>query len=153
MTMPRMLLPVPALLLLLAACSDTSTLQPGDLHKQDVTLPGGQVIHAEVVTDARDMERGLMFRQSLAPDAGMLFVYGQPGAYKYWMYQTLIPLDIIWMDSNRRIVEISANTPPCKVARDDCPTYGGNEPAQYVLELGGGAAARYGLKNGDTLRL
>lgn len=137
--------------LLLVSCGGSST-EPSSLHSLDVTLPGGQVIHAEVVTDPRDMERGLMFRHSLAPDAGMLFVYGQPGTYKYWMYQTLIPLDIIWMDPNRRIVEISANTPPCKVARDDCPTYGGNEPAQYVLELGGGSAARYGLKIGDTPR-
>ncbi len=140
-----------ALLALLVSCGSSST-EPTSLHTLDVALPGGQVIHAEVVSDTRDMERGLMFRQSLAPDAGMLFVYGQTGTYKYWMYQTLIPLDIIWMGPDRRIVEISANTPPCKVARDDCPTFGGNQPAQYVLELAGGAAARYGLHDGDTLR-
>jgi hypothetical protein len=83
----------------------------------------------------------------------MLFIHDKPGTYGYWMYQVKIPLDIIWMDRTETIVEISANTPPCpsKSARE-CPTYGGTKSAQYVLELGGGMASKYGLKAGDTLR-
>ncbi len=67
------------------------------------------------------------------------------------MYQVRIPLDMIWMDSDHRIVEISADTPPCNTARDLCPTYGGHARAQFVLELAGGMAAKYGLKTGDRI--
>jgi uncharacterized membrane protein (UPF0127 family) len=68
------------------------------------------------------------------------------------MYQVRIPLDIIWMDHDRRIVEISANTPAClSRSAHECPSYGGHEKARYVLELAGGGAALYGLKVGDTL--
>lgn len=97
------------------------------------------------------MMRGMMFRDSIAPDRGMLFVHGSPGKYPYWMYQVRIPLDIIWMDLSHRIVEISADTPPCKTQAAACPHYGGNEEAVFVLELGGGMAARYGLRVGDNL--
>ena len=58
-----------------------------------------------MITDF-EVLRGMMFRTSLAPDRGMLFVHPKPEHYTYWMYQTLIPLDIIWLDSNRDIVEM-----------------------------------------------
>jgi uncharacterized membrane protein (UPF0127 family) len=116
-----------------------------------VTLPGGQKIRAEVMSRPEDMARGMMFREHLAPDRGMLFVHGAPGRYRYWMYQCLIPLDILWMDAERRIVEISENTPPCRGQSWECPSYGGNHDAQFVLELAGGMARKYGLKLGDRL--
>jgi hypothetical protein len=139
------------LLSALAACgrSDRATL--ADLAMRDVTLPGGRIIHAELATTPAEMERGLMFRTSLAPDRGMLFVFQQEGKTPFWMFQTLIPLDMIWMDSRRRIVEISADTPPCRTDESQCPSYGGHQLAQFVLELNGGAAAKYHLKIGDEL--
>ena len=73
---------------------------------RDVTLPGGHIIRAETAVDTRDTMRGLMFRATLAPDHGMLFVHPVSGQYSYWMYQTYIPLDMIWMDENHRIVEL-----------------------------------------------
>ncbi len=82
-----------------------------------VTLPSGRQVRAEVLITPQDMARGMMFRDSLAPDRGMLFLHQQPGEYPYWMYQVRIPLDIIWMGPERRIVEISADTPPCKTDR------------------------------------
>lgn len=116
-----------------------------------VKLPGGQQVRAEVLINPQDLARGMMFRDSLAPDRGMLFLHQQAGEYPYWMYHCRIPLDIIWMTSERRVVEISANTPPCKTEPNQCPTYGGHYRAQYVLELAGGMAAKYGIKQGDTL--
>ena len=82
----------------------------------------------------------------------MLFFHPQPGKYKYWMYQVKIPLDIIWMDAGHKVVEISANTPPCpsKTAHE-CPMFGGNEDAKYVLELAGGGAARNGVRVGSVI--
>ena len=67
------------------------------------------------------------------------------------MYQTLIPLDIVWMDSSKRIVEIVPDAPPCKTEASKCPHFGGNEPAQYVLELAGGMAKKYGINVGDYI--
>lgn len=134
--------------LALAGCSRQAPQPPGLL---PVTLPGGQTIYAEVMTRPEDMMRGMMFRDSLPPDRGMLFAHPAPGRYPYWMFQCLIPLDIIWLDSSRRIVEISPDTPPCRGEASSCPTYGGNYDAQYVLELAGGMARKYNLKVGDTI--
>jgi uncharacterized membrane protein (UPF0127 family) len=134
---------------LLSCGSETTTLE--EFGVRDVTLPRGAKIRAEVMTDAKDMQRGMMFRASLPRGRGMLFIHGKPDRYPYWMYQVKIPLDIIWMDSNRRIVEISANTPPCRTNASQCPNYGGHEVALFVLELGGGEAQRLGIKVGDTL--
>ncbi len=133
---------------LLAGCAKKDEAAAG---LTEVRLPGGQVIRAEVMVQAADLIRGMMFRESLAPDRGMLFVHARPGRYPYWMYQCLIPLDIIWMDSSKRIVEISAETPPCQGDESSCPTYGGNHDAQYVLELAAGMAKKYGLQPGAVI--
>lgn len=139
------------LALLLLGCGRESDA-PEDFQARIVTFPNGKQVRAESMIAPADLQRGMMFRQSLAPDRGMLFFHSQPAKTKYWMFQCLIPLDIVWMDRDRRIVEISANTPPCSTAASQCPTYGGNYDSLYVLELGGGMAAKYGLKVGDTLR-
>src|SRR5271157_5966362 len=104
---------------LLAGCSSTASY--ADLSTRDVTLPGGQVIRAESMTTKVDMLRGMQFRTSLAEDRGMLFIHGTTGLYPYWMYQVEIPLDMIWMDTGRQIVEIAERVPPCKTAASQCP--------------------------------
>jgi len=98
-----------------------------------------------------ELMRGLMFRESLAPDLGMLFIHPREDTFQYWMYQTKIPLDIIWMDHERRIVEMSLDTPPCTSSANQCATYGGKFKAKYVLEVNSGIARKNGLKTGDTL--
>jgi uncharacterized membrane protein (UPF0127 family) len=141
---------------LLVACCLVSCGSRSDtiaaIDTRPVTLPNGKVIQAEVMAKEQDMYRGMMFRDSLAPDHGRLFIHGQPSKVPYYMYQVRIPLDILWIDADRRIVEISANTPPCKAkSPTGCPTYGGHYPAQWVLELAGGVAAKNGLAVGDVL--
>jgi uncharacterized membrane protein (UPF0127 family) len=132
-------------------CGGPKTATLEDLETRMVTLPGGQRIRAEVMSRGEDMMRGMMFRDSLAPDRGMLFLHAQPGNYTYWMYQVKIPLDIIWISTDHTIVEISADTPPCKTRASECPAYGGHATSRYVLELAGGMAKKYGLKEGDRL--
>jgi uncharacterized membrane protein (UPF0127 family) len=118
-----------------------------------VTFPNGKRVRAEMMMRDVDLLRGMMFRDSIAPDRGMLFYHPRVDRYRYWMYQVRIPLDIVWMDRERRIVEVSANTPPCKAPKaSECPMYGGVAESLYVLELGGGMAEKYGLRVGDTLR-
>ncbi len=115
-------------------------------------MPGGARFRAEVVTSKFDMSRGMMFRETLAPDRGMLFVHGEPGKYPYWMYQVRIPLDLIWIDQNRLIIEMVANAEPCKSeSAAKCPQIGGNRRALYVLELNAGMAEKHKLKLGDRL--
>jgi uncharacterized protein len=147
----RRILPAAGLALIVMGCGrEAATLE--DYQARVVTFPNGKQVRAESMLTEADMRRGMMFRDSIAPDRGMLFFHPAPGKYKYWMYQVRIPLDIIWMDRDRRIVEISAGTPPCTTEAGECPNYGGNYDALYVLELGGGMAAKYGLKVGDSLR-
>ncbi|MCL4402550.1 MAG: DUF192 domain-containing protein [Acidobacteria bacterium] len=121
------------------------------LDRRTVKLPNGGEVRAEVAIRPFDLQRGLMFRDAVPRGTGMLFIHDRPGAYSYYMYQVRIPLDIIWLDSGQRVVEISANTPPCNSKASQCPTYGGHARAQFVLELGGGEAARNGLNVGDRL--
>jgi uncharacterized membrane protein (UPF0127 family) len=135
--------------LLLSACGRQST---DSLNTVEVTFPNGKTVIAETMLNQMDQMRGMMFRDSLAKDRGMLFVHRADGNYPYWMYQCRIPLDIIWMDHDRRIVEISANTPPCpSTSAKECPNFGGHEKARYVLELAGGGAALYDLRIGEKL--
>ncbi|MEX2302248.1 MAG: DUF192 domain-containing protein [Bryobacterales bacterium] len=115
-----------------------------------VGLPDGTEIFAEVAASFGEQQRGLMFRRELPAGQGMLFLFDTPGRYGFWMLSTLVPLDILWLDSERRIVFISANTPPCP-AGTACPTYGSDVTAQFVLELAAGQAAARGLRVGDPL--
>jgi uncharacterized membrane protein (UPF0127 family) len=139
-----------ALTLALAGCGEEPATMD-DFTTRVVTLPNGKGIRAEVMMRPEDMMRGMMFRDSLAPDRGMLFIHGAPGRYPYWMYQVKIPLDILWLSGDRRIVEISADTPPCSTRASECTHYGGNADALFVLELAGGMAAKHGLQVGDRL--
>src|SRR5579864_1045083 len=137
------------LLVVLANCDKPSTLE--DFYTSDITLPGGRVIKTEFVYDTASALRGMQFRSSIAPDHGMLYAHRTPGKYGYWMFQTLIPLDMIWMDPKHNVVEIVESAPPCKTPATQCPHYGGSEVAQYVLQLGAGMARKYSLKVGDTI--
>ena len=138
---------------LLLSCRSGPAPSDATLPTIPVTLPNGVVVRAELATDPSDQQRGLMFRTSLAADRGMLFVFSKPGSHPFWMFQTLIPLDIIWMDAIHRIVFLSPNTPPCpSPTPQQCPNYGGEPPAQFVLELAAGSIASHRLQLGDTLR-
>ncbi len=135
-----------------AAAARNINLGDPALAATPVRLPNGQTILAELALTDAEQERGLMQRTELASDRGMLFLFDRPQILQFWMYQTLIPLDILWMGADRRITFISANTPPCRSPDPSaCPVYGPREPAQFVLEIAAGQAARLGLKLGDRL--
>lgn len=139
------------LAVVLAACGPESS-SVYEFNTRVVRLPDGAAIRCEVMSHPDDMARGMMFRESLAEDRGMLFFHGESGKHSYWMYQVEIPLDIIWMDGNNRIVEMSPNTPPCKASVDDnCPVYGGTTESLVVLELAAGSIEKHGLRVGQRL--
>lgn len=111
---------------------------------------GGQRFHVEVADEAAERERGLMFREHLDPDVGMLFVHAREEPLAYWMKNTRIPLDILYFDAGRRFVSMQAGVPPCS-AGDACPSYPSAGPALYVLELNAGRGAALGLSPGDPI--
>jgi uncharacterized protein len=139
-----------SLTLFLANCGDKpSTVD--DFHTRDLTLPGGQVLKVETMISEVDSMRGMMFRTSIAPDHGMLFMHKKPGNYPHWMYQTVIPLDSVWMDEKHNIVEIVENMPPCTTVASKCPHFGGTQTSQFSLQMGAGMVKKYHLKLGDSL--
>jgi uncharacterized protein len=138
------------ILSVLAGCSTSNVTD--DINTTVVRFPNGTKITAETARQDWELLRGLMYRDSLAPDRGMLFVHPEEAIYHYWMYQTKIPLDIIWMDHGHRIVEMSLNTPPCKTEKaSQCTNYGGNFKSVFVLEVAAGVAPKANLKVGDYL--
>ena len=133
-----------------AGCRSSNITDELDLSQ--VTFPNGVKINAETMRSESELMRGLMFRESLPAGRGMLFIHPKENTFRYWMYQTKIPLDMIWMDNDRRIVEMSLDTPPCRSASaTECPSYGGNFKSKYVLEVNAGIARKNGLKTGDLL--
>ena len=132
-------------------CGDKTEVEDA-LHSVVVTLPDGRQIQAQPMIETSDLLRGMQFRKSLDADHGMLYYQRRPGKYSYWMYQTLIPLDMIWIDEANRVVEIVENTPPCTTAASKCPLYGGHEMAKYVLQLRAGMVKKYGLKLGQQIQ-
>jgi hypothetical protein len=103
--------------------------------------------YVEVPLTSDGMMQGLMFREKLDQDKGMLFIFEKEGAYPFWMKNTLIPLDIIWINENRSIVFISKNTQPCGTST--CHDIINAEKARYVLEINGGISDKLGMVVGD----
>jgi uncharacterized membrane protein (UPF0127 family) len=111
----------------------------------------GHRFDVELATDPASQQRGLMFRDEMAADHGMLFVFGEMAPRAFWMKNTHIPLDILFFDRDYKLVSASLRTPPCRSVGDDCPVYPSTGPAQYVLELNAGVAEKLGAKPGDKL--
>lgn len=116
-----------------------------------VMLPDGSTVHVELATTDKEREYGLMGRTKLPEGRGMLFVHEDVAPHAYWMYHCKIGLDIIWMDPDHRIVEMSPNTPPCTGKATTCRNYGGQQPSQYALELPVGDIAKHHLTVGEAI--
>ncbi len=114
-------------------------------------FPDGTRVSVEIADTEPVRARGLMFRQQLAPNEGMVFVFPAPGVYPFWMKNTLIPLDMLWLDERGRIVWIAQSVPPCRA--DPCPSYGPTREAEYVIEVVAGFSREHGVKVGDVVKL
>jgi uncharacterized membrane protein (UPF0127 family) len=142
-------------LLIAAACgaapktSITPAATPGPSGPRAV-LPSGRTYRLEVARTPEEQAQGLMFRESLPERTGMLFPFADKGVHHFWMKNTMIPLDMVWMDAEGRVIFVSANTPPCRA--DPCPSYGPDAPAASVLEIAGGNAAKENISVGAVLR-
>jgi uncharacterized protein len=138
------LLPL-ALLVLFAACGGAGEPQVS------IHAAGGEVtVHVEVADTSAGRQRGLMGRQSLASDAGMVFVFPRDTRDAFWMKDTLIPLSIAFYDDRGRIVSL-LDMEPCRA--EPCPIYSPGVAYRGALEVNRGAFERWGVRVGDRLRL
>ena len=136
---------VPALLSLLLAAA-TGVPDGG------IVTAKGLPFLAEVARSPQEQAKGLMYRQALARDRCMIFLYDADGSHRIWMKNCLIALDVVWIKADGTVVETRENAPPCPpLMGDDCPTYGGNVPARHFVEFPAGTLRRIGLKVGDRL--
>jgi uncharacterized protein len=109
------------------------------------------VIRVELAENPLTWTRGLMFRNSLPADSGMLFVFPGEAIQSFWMKNTKIPLDMIFISGDDKIVDIKNNFLPCTA--DPCPSYQSVAPAKYVLEINGGISQSRGINIGDNVKI
>jgi len=107
---------------------------------------GPAVFDVELALDEPSQERGLMFRKEVPPDTGMLFVFPGESPHVFWMKNTLVPLDMLFLSKERRIVAIIENAEPLTLTPRDP-----RAPAKYVLEIAGGTSFARGFKVGDAV--
>jgi uncharacterized membrane protein (UPF0127 family) len=145
---------------LAVALAPLSACKNNGQRAQTTAAPAGSASNATVAVDTGghkitfrvelaltpdQQHRGLMYRQSLAPDAGMLFVFDQQAVQSFWMKNTLIPLDMLFIGADRRIVGIVASAEPqTEIARSV------GLPSLYVLEIGGGLSGQLGIRPGQV---
>lgn len=132
------------LLLAVLLCSSCSAGDPYVVLK-------GERFSIELAETREKQALGLMFRDSLPNDHGMLFIFPVESMQSFWMKNTRIPLDIFYFDEELRLVNVAENARPCRTPR--CPGYPSTGPAKYVLELNAGKAAELGAGAGDLLEL
>ncbi len=135
----------PLLALGIAATAATAVPQP-----PACTAPDGAQIVLELALTDEEKAQGLMFRDSLPVDRGMLFVFPGDGIHPFWMKNTFIPLDMVWLSASGAVVEVRADVPPCRL--DPCPSYANVHAARAVLELASGAAVKHRITPGAVLR-
>ena len=137
-------------LVLLAGCAGAGTAGPNGEALEPLTITTSTGEHrfmVEIADDDAERERGLMHREPLADDRGMLFQFPDVAERGFWMHNTPSPLDIIYIDPYGRIVSIAKNAPPNSDA-----IIPSNGPAMGVLELRAGRADEIAAKPGDKVR-
>jgi len=112
--------------------------------------PDGTRVRIELAVTDEERALGLMFRDSLPADAGMLFLFASDGRVPFWMKNTFIPLDMIWISSAGEVVDVHSGVQPCRF--DPCPNVEPARAGRAVLEVNAGFAAAHGVRPGAVLQ-
>ncbi len=133
-----------------AAPPSAATLPPLPVKPEEAreAIIGGRTFILEIAISPEERIQGLSNRDHLPPDAGMLFIFAEESVLAFWMKDTLIPLDILFLDQDRRIVNIHTMTPQPGTPTDRLTVYRSAAPAMYAVEVNAGAAAELGLAPG-----
>ena len=116
-----------------------------------VVFPRGHIFQLEIASTPEQWVKGLMFRKFLPKNSGMLFLYPKEDYYAIWMKNCFIPLDLIWLDSEGRVVYIVESAPPCR--EEPCTVYEPMMKAKFVIELNAGTVKKLRLKLGDRISI
>ena len=110
---------------------------------------GKTMVYAEAADTPAQRETGLMNRTSLNENAGMLFVFPTEQKQSFWMKNMRIPLDIVFITTDKHVLDVYQSVPPCTT--DPCVSYTSNAPIRYVLEVNAGFSEQHGITSGDTV--
>ena len=108
---------------------------------------GDIIFDIEIADTMNERATGLMYRKEMPENRGMLFIFNDLDERNFWMKDTFIPLDMIFFDSNYKVVRIVKNARPCE--SEPCEVFSSVRPARYVLEINGGLSSKYGIVEGD----
>ena len=111
---------------------------------------GNKEVFVEIADTEKELKRGLMGRTDLPEDYGMLFVFPVEAQHSFWMKDTLIPLDLIFIDKDNRVVDIKENFQPCE--EEPCDIFRPENNVMYVLEVNAGFADKYKIEEGTYLQ-
>ena len=134
------LFPILLVLMLLTGCSQVTKK----------VIINEKSFNVEIADNQIERSQGLMFRKELEENSGMLFLFESSGKHSFWMKNTLIPLDMIWIDENLEIVFIFENAQPCE---ETCDSITPDKNAKYVLEINSGLVEKYNFKIGDEIKI
>ena len=151
-TRPDLRAPLALAVLLLAACTGGRGVPHVERAPSGprVALPSGAVFSLEVARTPEQVAQGLMFRESLAPSSGMVFLFDELSPRSFWMKNCHFALDMVFTLGDGTVVDVLEGVPPC--AADPCPSYPSKAPADTVVELTAGEARRHGVVPGARLR-
>ena len=117
--------------------------------KVSVCFDGNRCISTEIAETDIEKQLGLMYREKLGKNEGMLFPYESEQIRAFWMKNMKISLDVIWLDKDKKIVYIHENVQPCKT--DSCPMYSPDKKAMYVLEVNANFSKEQNIQVGDNV--
>jgi len=153
--MKRVLLLFALLLIIVGAIVLVQNYQKGGtisfFKKKPIVIIAGQSFKVAVAASEKEREIGLSETKQLSQNQGMLFLFGKPDYYSFWMKNMEFPIDIIYI-SNNVIVTIKSNAQPIKDTKESSIIYTSTEPADKVLEISAGLSEKYKFKNGDKVK-
>lgn len=123
--------------------------EQGSVARPSATMPDGAQITLELAMTPDELAQGLMYRPSLPEDRGMLLIFTEERLPNIWMMNTLVALDLIYLDPAGTVVDVITDAQPCP--GEPCPRFTPKRPAQAVLEVPAGSAQRHGIVEGATL--
>lgn len=143
-----------AALLALLPCAPARALRvPPGANLAVIALPDGFKVTAELALTPDAQARGLMFRESLAPGAGMLFVFAEAGPKSFWMKNTYVDLDMVFLDGDLKVLKVFHRVPRSAPGQPESELARASAPAACVLELPAGAARAHRVKPGARLKV